>query len=59
VFVKKSGECGVVSVDKVMEFSRSAVISRELAISRLNLEILIDLRHLKENVSNGGRAVVK
>jgi len=29
-------------------------MSREFAISRLNLEILIDLRHLKENVDNGG-----
>jgi len=29
-------------------------MSRELAISRLNLEILIDLRHLKENADNGG-----
>jgi len=30
------------------------VISRELAISRLNLDILIDLRHVKENVDNTG-----
>jgi len=29
-------------------------MSRELAISHLNLEILIDLSHLKENVDNGG-----
>jgi len=29
-------------------------MSRELTISRLNLEILIDLRHLKENVDIGG-----
>jgi len=29
-------------------------MSLELALSRLNLEIVIDLRHLKENVDNGG-----
>jgi len=29
-------------------------MSRELTISRLNLEILIDLRHLKDKVDNGG-----
>jgi len=29
-------------------------MSRALAISRLNLEILINLRHLKENVDDGG-----
>jgi len=54
MFVEKRGECGVVRVNKVIKISRRVSDEPKLAISCLNLDILIDLSHLKENVDNGG-----
>jgi len=51
VIVENSGKCDVVSVDKFMEISRR--VSDEPRVGYITLE-LIDLRHLKENVDNGG-----
>jgi len=54
VFVKRRGECGVVRIDKVIEFSGWVSDVPRVGNINLNLEILIDLRHLEENVDNGG-----
>jgi len=61
VFVEKSGEYGVVRFDiyKVMEISMRVSGEPRIGNTMLELRDTEYLRHLKENVDNGGGGRVK